>query len=283
MATPTGEWVPYGGDLGALPREPHDRYDRYGAYAPVAQAQGDGLVPSTPPPEPPDVASTPISDLVIVVAAGGGVGRSTTADLLARRLCATGPLVLIDDAPGLFSLRRTLVRGPDGLALLPGYGGEYHVLAPNGPLARVDTASVVANADPGWTTLVVDSYDSVLILLHAEHWFRLLTEPGVRVLLVTPSATGPLQQAITAARALRQAGVAPEDLVAAVVDISEGRLPRPVRARMVMLDGEVGAITRVPHLPSVRAMGRLEAGHGGRDAERAADALVRRLALEYAA
>ncbi|MCK9897411.1 hypothetical protein [Frankia sp. AgB32] len=224
-----------------------------------------------------------MSDLVVVVAAGGGVGRSTTADLLAHRLCAAGPLVLIDDTPGLFSLRRSLPRGPDGLATMPGYRGAYHVLAPADPLARIDTVGVVEGADPAWTTLVVDSYDSVLYLLHAEQWYRLLTEPGVRVLLVTPSATGPLQQALTAARALRQAGVAAEDLVAAVVDIAGGRMPRPVRARMVMLDGEVGAITRVPHLPSVRATGRLEAGHGGRDAQRAADALVHHLALETAA
>ncbi len=141
----------------------------------------------------------------------------------------------------------------------------------------------MASADQSWATLVVDSYDSVLHLLHAEGWYDLLTEPGVRIVLVAPSATGPLQQAITAARALRQAGVAAEDLIAAVVDISYGRTPRPVRARMVMLDGEVGAITRVPHLPSVRATGRLEAGHGGRDAQRAADALVHHLALETAA
>ncbi|WP_133150584.1 hypothetical protein [Frankia canadensis] len=211
------------------------------------------------------------------------MGRSTTADLLARRLCVTGPLVVIDDAPGLFSLRRTLPRGPNGLATMPGYGGDYHVLAPDEPLRRVDSVSVVEGADPGWATLVVDSYDPVLYLLHAPRWYRLLTEPGVRVVLVAASATGPLQQAVTAARALRQAGVRPEDLVAAVVDINEGRIPRPARARMVMLDGEVGAITRVPHLPSVRASGRLDAGHGGRDAERAADALVQRLALEDAA
>ncbi|MCK9923584.1 hypothetical protein MXD61_17200 [Frankia sp. AgPm24] len=224
-----------------------------------------------------------MSDLVVVVGAGGGVGRSTTADLLAGRLCAAGPLALVDDAPGLFSLRRTLTRGPDGLAALPGHRGSYHVLAPYEPLDRVDTLDIVASADPSWATLVVDSYDSVLHLLHTERWCQLLTEPGVRVLLVAPSATGPLQQAVTAARALRQAGVAPEDLVAAVVDLAGGRLPRPVRARMLLLDGEVGAITRIPHLPAVRATGRLDAGHGGRDAQRAADALVHHLALETAA
>jgi len=208
------------------------------------------------------------------------MGRSTTADLLARRLCAAGPLVVIDDAPGLFSLRRTLPRGPNGLATLPGYGGDYHVLAPDVPPRRVDSVSVVESADPGWATLVVDSYDPVLYLLHAPRWYGLLTEPGVRVVLVSASATGPLQQAVTAARALRQAGVQPEDLVAAVVDITEGRIPGPARARMVMLGGEVGAIARVPHLPSVRATGRLDAGQGGRPAERAADALVRHLSLE---
>jgi hypothetical protein len=208
------------------------------------------------------------------------MGRSTTADLLARRLCAAGPLVVIDDAPGLFSLRRTLPRGPNGLATLPGYGGDYHVLAPDVPPRRVDSVSVVESADPGWATLVVDSYDPVLYMLHAPRWYGLLTEPGVRVVLVSASATGPLQQAVTAARALRQAGVQPEDLVAAVVDINEGRIPGPARARMVMLGGEVGAIARVPHLSSVRATGRLDAGQGGRPAERAADALVRHLSLE---
>jgi hypothetical protein len=52
---------------------------------------------------------------------------------------------------------------------------------------------------------------------------------------------------------------------------------------MLLLDAEVGAITRVPHLPHVRATGRLEEGHGGRAAERAAAALAQRLALEEAA
>ncbi|WP_131799631.1 hypothetical protein [Parafrankia sp. CH37] len=224
-----------------------------------------------------------MSDLVLVVAASGGMGRSTTADLLARRLCAAGPLVLIDDAPGLFSSRRNLPRGRNGLVAMPGYRGNYQVLAPEAPMTRIETIDIVETADPAWTTLVVDSYDSVLQLLYADSWYRLMTEPGVRVVLVSASATGPLQQAIGAARALREAGVAPEDLVAAVVDISDGRIPRPTLARMVMLEGEVGALVRVPHMPSVRAAGRLEAGHGGRAAQHAADALVRRLALEEAA
>jgi hypothetical protein len=242
-------------------------------------------VDSQPAPVPLSGALAPVStaDRVVVVAAGGGVGRSTTADLVARQLCAAGSLILIDDAPGLVSPRRTLVREPDGLAKETGYGGSYAVLAPDSPTSRVDAVAAVETLGRDWTTLVIDSYDSVLGLLHTQRWHRLLTEPGVRVLLVTASATGPLHQAVTAARALRQAGVRPEDLVAAVVDISAGRTPRPALARMVLLDGEVAAIIRVPHLPHVRATGRLGDGRDGRAAERAAARLVRPLALEAAA
>jgi len=251
-----------------------------GGWVPDLDAAG----PHPPPPPPASLASVPSGDRIIVVAAGGGVGRSTTADLMARQLCVAGPLILIDDAPGLVSPRRTLDRGQNGLAALVGYGGNsYEVLAPDSPTARVDAVAAVEAMSTGWATLVVDSYDSVLGLLQVKRWRRLLTEPGARVLLVTASATAPVQQAITAARALRQAGVRPEDLVAAVVDISAGRVPRPTLARMLMLEGEVSAMTRVPHLPHVRATGRLEEGRGGRAAERAAAGLVQRLALEEAA
>jgi hypothetical protein len=201
------------------------------------------------------------------------------AELVARRLCADGPLVLIDDAPGLLCTRRNIPRGPGGLATVDGYGGHYQVVAPDSPDMRVDTVAAVAATSGAWATVVVDSYDSVLGLVHDEQWRGLLTEPGARVLLVTASATGPLQQATTGVRALTEAGVRPEDLLAAVVDVSAGRLPRPALARMVMLEGEVAALVRIPYLSDVRADGRLEEGRGGRVAERAATTLVHRLTL----
>src|SRR5262245_60090179 len=98
--------------------------------------------PASPPPST-SLASRPAGDRVVVVAAGGGVGRSTTADLVARRLCAAGSLVLIDDAPGLVSPRRTLSRDSGGLAAAAGYGGSYQVLAPDSPSSRVDAVAAV--------------------------------------------------------------------------------------------------------------------------------------------
>ncbi|MBL7499545.1 hypothetical protein I6A84_43020 [Frankia sp. CNm7] len=258
--TSTGGWVP-AVDQAAFP-----------APAPPRPAP-----PAPPVPAEPDA---PAWDLVIVVGAGGGVGRSTIADLVARGLCGAGPVLLVDDTPGLFSSRRTLPRDRDGLAVVPGYDGDYEVLAPEEPMSRIDTLAMVEAAGPSWSSLVIDTYDGVLYLLRSDPWSRLLTAPWARVLLATASATGPLQQAVTAARALRQAGVAQGNLVAAVADISAGRVPRPALARMTLLGAECGAVARVPHLTSVRAAGRLEAGHGGRPAERAATALVRHLALK---
>lgn len=263
-ATSTGGWVPTT-DQAAVPSAP--------ASSRPVQA---------PPPVPVDPGRL-ARDLVVVVGAGGGVGRSTVADLVAGGLCWAGPLLLIDDTPGLFSVRRTLRRGRGGLAAVHGYDGDYRVLAPDEPMSRVDTLAMVAAADPGWSTLVVDTYDGVLHLLHANPWYRLLTAPWARVLLVTASATGPLQQAVTAARALRQAGVGQDNLVAAVVDISAGRVPRPALACTTLLGAECGAVARVPHLLSVRTTGRLEVARGGRPAERAATALVEHLALKETA
>ncbi len=237
---------------------------------------------ATAPPAPaPVLPST--GDVVMVVAAGGGVGRSTTADLLARALCPAGPLLLIDESPGLFSSRRALPRDDNGLAALDGpEGSTYYVLAPQTPAVRIDGVAAVASSG-GWETLIVDTWDPALYLLHTPRWHRLLTEYGVRVVLVTASATGPLEHAVTAARALRQAGVHAQDLVAAVVDTGEGRAPRRSLARITLLDGECSGVVRIPHLPTVRATGRLADGHSGRAAERAAHTIANRLALKEVA
>ncbi|WP_163550232.1 hypothetical protein [Candidatus Frankia nodulisporulans] len=246
--------------------------------APPYGCPPDSLRVSAPMPPP----ARQVADLVVVVAAGGGAGRSTAADLLARELCPDGALMLIDEAPGLFSQRRLLPRGHDGLARLDDRGAAYWVLAPDAPMHRIDAVTAVAEYE-AWRTVIVDTWDPALYLLHNPRWHRLLTEYGVRVLLVANSATGPLEHALTAARALRQAGVAGVDLVAAVVDTGEGRVPRRTLARITALEGECAAVTRVPFLPPVRTHGRLAPGQGGRAAQRAAIAIADSLALKEAA
>src|SRR5262245_15152754 len=110
--------------------------------------------PSTAPPASRSLAPVATGDLVVVVAAGGGVGRSVTADLVARQLCVGGPLILIDDAPGLVSSRRTLPRGDNGLAVVAGYEGDYKVLAPDTPTTRVDAVAAVETLGRQFATLI---------------------------------------------------------------------------------------------------------------------------------
>jgi Mrp family chromosome partitioning ATPase len=227
---------------------------------------------------------SPSCAMVVVVAAGGGVGRSTTADLLAHGLCGRGPLLLVDGAPGMFSPRRVLPRGRDGLAAVDvGDDDRYWVLGPDGPLVRHDALTAVDAADADWATYVVDTYDPVLHLVDDGRWRHALTRPWVRVVLATASAAGPLGQAVAAAEMLRQAGVPVEALTGAVLDVSAGRGAGPGKEKITLLGGGCGSVARVPHLPSVRAAGRLVGGDADRGARRAAALLAQRVAVEEAA
>ncbi|MFC9122888.1 hypothetical protein ACFTXO_24300 [Streptomyces sp. NPDC057067] len=229
--------------------------------------------------------------VVPVMAATGGSGRSTVADLLAGHLAAAGAsTVVLDTAPRLSSPWPSWTAGQ--------YAGGLGALPPDRPLTRSQVQRAAAlrpGADrPGWQVLTDgrDWHSLPLALPHAPAaWLQLAAIGGwqcvvadtphpvahdilesrcagqdgrtrswcelpyaVPVLCASATASGiqALQQAVMAMHA---DGMPLQRTVAVLVAQADGRLPAVVRAGATMLSARTAAVVHFPHDPHIRAHG----------------------------
>ncbi|MEU2132350.1 hypothetical protein [Streptomyces sp. NPDC018352] len=226
-----------------------------------------------------------------VMAATGGSGRSTVADLLAGAMAAddTGTIVL-DTAPRLSSPwpAWTLGQEAGGLAVLPpdrpltrsrvrsaaarrpaGRGAAWQVLTdgrdwhcpplalPQDPAAWLQLASI-----GGWQAVIADTTHPVAHdILDARcagrtgqtrAWCELPYAVPVLCAAATASGVQALQQAVMA---LHADGMPLQRTVAVLVAQNDGRLPAVVRAGATMLTSRTAAVVHLPHDPHIRAHG----------------------------
>ncbi|MFE7757910.1 hypothetical protein [Streptomyces sp. NPDC057429] len=227
-----------------------------------------------------------------VMAATGGSGRSTVADLLAERMAAAGAdTVVLDTAPRLSSPWPSWTVGQEagGLAALP----------PDRPLTRSQVRRAAAvrpgtGSTPGWQVLTDgrDWHSPPLVLPHAPAaWLQLAAIGGwqcvvadtphpvshdildsrcagrigrtrswcelpyaVPVLCASATAGGvqALQQAVMA---LHADGMPLQRTLVVLTAQTDGRLPAVVRAGATMLSARAAAVVHLPYDPHIRAHG----------------------------
>ncbi|WP_405668968.1 hypothetical protein [Streptomyces sp. NBC_00055] len=226
-----------------------------------------------------------------VMAATGGSGRSTVADLLAGAMTAAGSgTVVLDIAPRLSSPWPSWTAGQEagGLAALPpdrpltrsqvqkaaarrsaGRGTGWQVLTdgrdwhspplalPQDPAAWLQLAAI-----GGWQTAIADTTHPVAHdILDARcarrigqtrAWCELPYAVPVLCAAATASGVQALQQAMMA---LHADGMPLQRTVAVLVAQTDGRLPAVVRAGATMLTSRTAAVVHLPHDPHIRAHG----------------------------
>ncbi|MEU1826664.1 hypothetical protein ABZ502_30065 [Streptomyces abikoensis] len=229
------------------------------------------------------------------MAAAGGNGRSAVAGLLADAFALQGETVLLDTVPRLASpWPGWIATAGEGLAALPpdqpatraqaraaaaaaAASGTHrwqvmtdhlpwHVaplVLPDAPEAWHQLAAL-----GGWQAVIADTghrfTQDVMTSRHTgtagigARWCSLPCAVPVLCAAATGEGMAALQTAVMAAEA---EGLPLARVVVAVVAMSEGRLPAPVRAGATMLQPKVGSIVHVPYDERIRS-------HGLRDAAR---------------
>ncbi|MFC8233819.1 hypothetical protein [Streptomyces sp. NPDC057284] len=226
-----------------------------------------------------------------VMAATGGSGRSTVADLLAGAMTAAGTrTVVLDTTPRLSSPWPSWTTGQEtgGLAALPpdrpltrsqvqnaaawrqagrdaGWqvltdGRDWHsppLALPPDPAAWLQLAAL-----GGWQTVIADTTHPVAHdILDARcagrigqtrAWCELPYAVPVLCAAATASGVQALQQAVMA---LDANGMPLQRTVAVFVAQTDGRLPAIVRAGATMLTSRAAAVVHLPHDPHIRTHG----------------------------
>ncbi|MGW0964092.1 hypothetical protein ACWD4K_34995 [Streptomyces gelaticus] len=226
-----------------------------------------------------------------VMAATGGSGRSTVADLLAGAMAAAGTAtVVLDTAPRLSSPWPSWTLGQEagGLAVLPpdrpltrsqvrsavarrpaGRGAGWQVLTdgrdwhspplalPQDPAAWLQLAAI-----GGWQAVIADTTHPVAHdILDARcagrtgqtrAWCELPYAVPVLCAAATAGGVQALQQAVMA---LHADGMPLPRTVAVLVAQTDGRLPAVVRAGATMLTSRTAAVVHLPHDPHIRTHG----------------------------
>lgn len=228
-----------------------------------------------------------------VMAATGGSGRSTVANLLACGLAASGRVVVLDTSPRLSSPWPAWTAGQNagGLAALPADqplsrarvqqaaaqrpgiadaswqvltdGREWHsapLALPQDPAAWHQLAAI-----GGWQTVIADTTHPVahdVLAARCEDragqtrgWCDLPFAVPVLCAAATASGVQALQQAVMAMHA---EGLPLQRAVAVLVASTDGRPPAVVRAGATMLTARTAAVVNLPHDPSIRAHGLRE-------------------------
>ncbi|MFH8760250.1 hypothetical protein [Streptomyces atroolivaceus] len=225
------------------------------------------------------------------MAATGGSGRSTVADLLAAGMAADGAsAVVLDTAPRLTSPwpSWTVGQEAEGLAALPpdrpltrshvrhaaalrpgADRPDWHVLtdgrdwhSPPLTLPQAPAAWLQLAAIGGWQCVVADTPHPVthdlLQSRCAGHigltrsWCELPYAVPVLCASATAGGVQALQQAVMA---LHAEGMPLQRTVAVLVAQTDGRLPAVARAGATMLSARIAAVVHIPHDPHIRAHG----------------------------
>ncbi|MEV8476181.1 hypothetical protein [Streptomyces sp. NPDC051173] len=229
------------------------------------------------------------------MAAAGGNGRSAVAGLLADAFALQGETVLLDTVPRLASpWPGWIATAGEGLAALPpdrpatrpqaraaaavaAASGTHpwqvmtdHLPWHVAPLALPDAPEAWHQlaALGGWQAVIADTEhrftQDVMTSRHTgtaglgARWCSLPCAVPVLCAAATGEGMAALQTAVMAAEA---EGLPLARMVVAVVAMSEGRLPAPVKAGATMLQPKVGSIVQVPYDERIRS-------HGLRDAAR---------------
>ncbi|MFK4600513.1 hypothetical protein [Streptomyces pristinaespiralis] len=232
--------------------------------------------------------------MVPVMAATGGSGRSTVANLLACGLALSGRTAVLDTGPRLSSPWPAWTQGQpvQGLSSLPSDrplsralvhqaaaqrpglaaetswqvltdGREWHsapLSLPQDPAAWHQLAAI-----GGWQSVVIDTSHPVahdVLAARCEDrvgltrgWCNLPFAIPVLCAAATASGVQALQQAVMAMHA---EGLPLQRTVAVLVSSSDGRPPAVVRAGATMLAPRTAAVIQLPHDPSIRAHGLRE-------------------------
>ncbi|WP_331725938.1 hypothetical protein [Streptomyces sp. NBC_01012] len=226
-----------------------------------------------------------------VMAATGGSGRSTVADLLAERMAAAGAsTVVLDTAPRLSSPWPSWTAGQQagGLAALPpdrpltrsqvrraasvrsGDGStDWQVLtdgrdwhSPPLALPQAPAAWLQLAAIGGWQCVVADTPHPVAHDVlesrcagqagRSRSWCELPYAVPVLCASATAGGVQALQQAVMA---LHADGMPLQRTVVVLTSLTDGRLPAVVRAGATMLSARAAAVVHLPYDPHIRAHG----------------------------
>ncbi|MFF3244285.1 hypothetical protein ACFYWY_11240 [Streptomyces sp. NPDC002870] len=227
------------------------------------------------------------------MAATGGSGRSTVANLLACGLAASGSTVVLDTAPRLSSPwpAWTSEQAAAGLASLPAdrplarsrvhgaaahrpglANGSWQVLTDgrdwhSAPLAlpQAPAAWYQLAAIGGWQSVIADSTHPVahdVLAARCENrqgltrgWCDVPFAIPVLCAAATASGIQALQQAVMA---LHAEGLPLQRTVVVLVGTNDGRPPAVARAGATMLAPRTHAVVQLPHDSHIRAHGMRE-------------------------
>lgn len=230
--------------------------------------------------------------IVPVLAATGGSGRSTVANLLACALAPAGRTVVLDIAPRLSSpwpgwagqtngglaalpTDRPLSRrhAEQAAAARPGLNGStWHVLTDSrewhsAPLVLPDEPAAWNQlaAIGHWQSVVVDTSHPIA---HDVLAARCEGRPGLTrgwcdlpfaVPVICAAATaGGVQALQQAVMAMHAEGLPLQRAVIVLVGTADGRAPATVRAAATMLEPRTHRVVHLPHDPTIRAHGLRE-------------------------